>query len=140
MLRHLVDKQRDVLKALGLALVKLNPVSKSENPSTSIVKMSNNTAQDNAVLIMSSLYQSGPVNMTDTIKMIAQGIAGGSRDFIIDADDGLGHFLSELESMKDNASYTHKMVRITRSSRLASANNMEETHAGLYIIIQTYGN
>ncbi|RYO95467.1 hypothetical protein DL762_000029 [Monosporascus cannonballus] len=91
MIQHLVDKQREVLKSLILALRKLNPSRDNQSHQVfSNIKISDNISRDSA---------------TQT-----NGIAGAARDSVISAEEVLVMLLSEIDTVKKDVEYTHKML------------------------------
>lgn len=111
MFHHLVDKQREVLKSLILALIKFHPSMQQGGSGVEArSEISGNRCRDNAVQINSIQLHTGNPNLADTIKILAQGVEGPARDIVTDFDDILTSFLAELESMRNDAEYTHKMV------------------------------
>lgn len=111
MFHHLVDKQREVLKSLILALIKFHPSVQQDNSGVQATsQISENQCRDNAVQINSIQIHTANPNLADTIKILAQGVEGPARDIVTDFDDILTSFLAELESMRNDAEYTHKML------------------------------
>lgn len=78
-----------------------------------------NQCRGRAVQINSIQVNTPNPNLADTIKILAQGIEGDARDIVTDLDDILTSFLAELDSMRNDAEYTHKMVSIRITTRVS---------------------
>lgn len=77
----------------------------------------------------------GQFELADTIKRLDQGTEGSAQDIVSEFDDTLTSFLAELESMRNDAEFTHKMVsnydtRIV-STPLMSTGTLTRLHARL---------
>jgi hypothetical protein len=111
MIRHLIQRQREVLKSLILALLKLNPEKDPNRPQGgSHVRIYDNTVSDSGFLNVTVNHHEGPADLAETIKNLAQGISGASKNIIVSADEELVAIVSELDTMNDDADYAHKMV------------------------------
>ncbi|KAH8710144.1 hypothetical protein GQ44DRAFT_830452 [Phaeosphaeriaceae sp. PMI808] len=109
MIRHLIDKQREVLKSLILALVKLNSDSQPHRERNS----------DNQPLEQYNTYNVyGTMNIQVQnrqdiiygVENTTQGVPGAARDHVISADAMLVLLLTEIDVIKNDAEYAHKML------------------------------
>ncbi|KAK4185380.1 hypothetical protein QBC35DRAFT_389598, partial [Podospora australis] len=93
MIRHLTEKQREVLKALATALKRLSPSEQQ------FIQLTNHNHVGDALGIDA-----------ESIKILAQGVHGIARDTLVLADDTLVSLITELEIMRNDADYAHKML------------------------------
>ncbi|KAF5631385.1 uncharacterized protein FTJAE_7895 [Fusarium tjaetaba] len=111
MMRHLIQKQREVLKSLILAMRILNPASDSKTDRTGVMFSINEPViSGNGAINVLTNHHDGLTDLADSIKILAQGISGRSRDIVISTDDDLLAIYTELKIMKEDAEYNHKMT------------------------------
>ena len=111
MIRHLIQKQREVLKSLISALLKLNPDKDATKRLSPVnTRLEHNRFQGPTTINVVVQNHEGYTNLAETIKTLAQGISGASKDIVVSADEELLAIATELDIMKNDADYTHKMV------------------------------
>jgi hypothetical protein len=114
MIRHLVDKQREVLKSLIMALIKLNPSGDYQHKqalSQKIAVENNNFYQGSemTILIQNQNHES-IIGFAESSKILAQKVAVPARDSIVFIEEVLASLLTEIDDIRNDADYTHKMV------------------------------
>ncbi|KAK4238527.1 hypothetical protein C8A03DRAFT_33461 [Achaetomium macrosporum] len=114
MIRHLVERQREVLKSLVLALRRLNPADQEQLDPREDVHLYNNsfTVRDNGAMTINISHErhEGLAKDAESIKLLAQGIKGASQETVVSVDEMLVLLLTELDTMRDDADYTHTML------------------------------
>ncbi|QGI69594.1 hypothetical protein CEK26_013550 [Fusarium fujikuroi] len=111
MMRHLIQKQREVLKSLIMALRKLNPTSDSNTDRTGLtLSIQSNTVAGRGQMNVLVNHHEGLTDLAESIKILAQGISGRSRDIVISTDDDVLTITAELSILKSDAEYNHKML------------------------------
>jgi hypothetical protein len=111
MIRHLVDKQREVLKTLILALLKLNPSADDQvKQQSSYFEVNGNIVHDRGTMIISVQNHESAIGLAESTKILAQGVAVHARDSIVFIEEVLVSFLTEIDAIRNDAEYTHKMV------------------------------
>ncbi|KLP16776.1 uncharacterized protein LW94_2719 [Fusarium fujikuroi] len=111
MMRHLIQKQREVLKSLIMTLRKLNPTSDSNTDRTGLtLSIQSNTVAGRGQMNVLVNHHEGLTDLAESIKILAQGISGRSRDIVISTDDDVLTITTELSILKSDAEYNHKML------------------------------
>jgi hypothetical protein len=117
MIRHLLEKQREVLRFLISALVKFHPSKDNFIPETQNYNVTfgeiRMDGQHNSVGVFSTVAKNDNVNDLENTKKLAQQIAQEAREDVISADELLVFLLSETDGIRVDAEYTHKMVNFT---------------------------
>jgi hypothetical protein len=115
MIRNLVEKQRKVLKSLVVALRRLNAAGKEESGGPwDYVHVENNRFEVSDHGTMTVLFSHERHEAlgedAESIKLLARGIKGTSQDIVVSTDETLVLLLTELDAMRNDADYTHKMA------------------------------
>jgi hypothetical protein len=128
MIRHLAEKQREVLKALVTALIKLHPADAqadglSGSPPVTINECGfHNNGPGHQFITFTTQAAEGIRADAQDIKILAQGIQEPARETLISTDETLVLLIMELDIVRKDAEYAHKTVRTTgltqRMSRL----------------------
>jgi hypothetical protein len=116
MIRHLAEKQRDVIKSLATALRKLHPAHESPTNHGGIFYFQGNTFDcrgKGRQKVVVNLNQGGTNIEAELIRTIAEGIKGAASKTIVSADETLDLLLAELSAMRKDAEYSHKMACFT---------------------------
>jgi hypothetical protein len=116
MIRHLVDKQREVLKSLISTLRKFNPSQNEFRPEQiSNVQVGDVECYDRGTFIVNVQNHQGKVDGVENTRILSQGVSGAARDHVVSADEMLVSLLTEIDVIMNDAEYTHKMVCINTS-------------------------
>ena len=109
MIRNLVVKQREILKDIINALRELNP-SQGQQEVSGDINFVNNTMSNNGLVHVQ--LQGGRTHADDTenIKLLAKGISGPARDHLIQTEEDLVSIISQIDAIKDDVEFTHRMV------------------------------
>jgi hypothetical protein len=114
MIRHLVDKQRNLLTACASALTKWSPSqgAQKQPPSLATVNLANVDVHMQAQIVMNFVLSSshGNIEGVETIKLLSSGVAGAARDHILATDYMLVSLDYDLEIIQNDALHTHKML------------------------------
>ncbi|KAH6856234.1 hypothetical protein B0I37DRAFT_72003 [Chaetomium sp. MPI-CAGE-AT-0009] len=112
MIRHLAEKQREVIKSLAMALRTLNPTEESPVSHGGIFFQGNTftCSGEGRQQTVVNLSHGGTSTEAEVIRTIAQGIKGAASKTIISADETLDLLLAELSVMRKDAEYSHKML------------------------------
>jgi hypothetical protein len=122
MIRHLLQTQRDVLKPLVSALTKLNPSNQPPDASHNTnIEVKHCRVGGNLTIALNS--EGTLSNSIETTKALAQGIDGRAKDNVISTDETLVAVLAGIDSIHQDADYTHRMVSI----KITSASNISNT-------------
>lgn len=98
--------------SLVTALLKLNP-ERDSHEKREVVQTHLNRCkfEGQTVFNVSVQNHEGITDLGETINTLAQGVSGASKDIVVSADKELLAITTELDVMKKDAEYTHKMVR-----------------------------
>ncbi|KAH8802516.1 hypothetical protein F5884DRAFT_473742 [Xylogone sp. PMI_703] len=113
MIRYLIDKQREVLKALIVALLKLNPSSDNQHKQPlSQTMVYNNYFYEGSIMniVVENQNHESVIGAAESSKILAQGIAVPARDSIVFIEEALAFLLTEIDDIRNHAEYTHKML------------------------------
>ncbi|KAK3311667.1 uncharacterized protein B0T15DRAFT_508207 [Chaetomium strumarium] len=119
MIRHLVQKQREVLNSLVIALRRLNAADEKDPGPQESVQIRHNTFtnRDHGRMFVniSHARHEGLAENAESIKLLARGIKGASQETVVSADETLVRLLAELDAMRNDADYTHKMASLAEA-------------------------
>ena len=114
MIRHLVDKQREVLKTLINVLIKLNPSGDDEHRKaiSQTIQIIDNAFYEgsNMNLLFENQNHESIMGLAESSKILAQKLAVPARHSIEFIEDVLASLLTEIDDIRNDADYTHKMV------------------------------
>jgi hypothetical protein len=114
MIRHLVDKQREVLKSLIMALIKLNPSGDYQHKQalSQTIVVQNNSFHERSIMniVVENQNHESIMAFAESSKILAQKVAVPARDSIVFIEEVLASLLTEIDDIRNDADYTHKMV------------------------------
>ena len=119
MIQHLISKQREVITSLILALCKFNksPGGNDQQGNFNQTHIESVNVTGNGTSVISWQQNTGGDSLVENNKLLARGIAGVSKDYVLEADDTLRAVSTEIEVMMNDVGYTHKMVRLQWEAR-----------------------
>jgi hypothetical protein len=120
MIRSLVEKQREVLKSLILALRNFSPADPPAENTAVWIQVNDNSFEKSTVIINQNA-QNSP-DSAETIKLLAQGIKGATRETAVSIDEILLLLVSEIEILRNEAENTHKLVWFALANEVYSLN------------------
>ncbi|KAI0538336.1 hypothetical protein GGR58DRAFT_468607 [Xylaria digitata] len=108
MIRHVIDKQREVVKSLIATLCTLHPATDDPRPSaiTHVYVGESLILHGNSSL---TIQQSAPT-MSETVKMLAQGIKRPAGDTLVATDEDLDFIGAEVDAIRNEANTTHQAL------------------------------
>lgn len=120
MIRHIVNKQRDVVKDFMWALSQLNS-EKDTGQKAMKVSINNNHSKGDSkmtnIINNAQLTQmSAATTTSQVIHYLAKRIAGKSSNMLVALDGELELFLADLDAIKNDADSAHQEVSTQRTS------------------------
>jgi hypothetical protein len=109
MIRYLLEKQKEVLKSLMIALGKLHSNEWGEQDSVTNIAIRENSVRENGMMI-NWVQTDRTTDESETLRRLAKGVKGKAGNNVLSADQVLSTLLEEVDSMSNNADYAHKMV------------------------------
>ncbi|KAL5373726.1 hypothetical protein DPSP01_012471 [Paraphaeosphaeria sporulosa] len=114
MIKSLVQTQRGVLKTFIEALTRKNP--STDEPQQNSRKRANIskcsfTSTDASRMFINLQNQETLHRDSEDIKLLAQDISGAAASYAVTADETLVSLLKDLDEIKEEADYTHRMLQ-----------------------------